>query len=131
MNRNFKQLRRFLDGDDPFMVGGHQISEIRKRCRVVPDWTRNDGRIREVLLRAFPNLRTDNRQKKAASRWAAVVYLYFRLQYTNTQTAAELKLTIPALKAILRSIRRVAAGRRADGTGLLSGKKGRPIKHAP
>ena len=129
MNRDFKQLRKFLDGDDPFMVGGHQLSDIRKRTRPVPEWTRNNGRIREILLTSFPNLKTDARQRRGAARWAIVIHLYFRLQYTRVQTAAELDASPESVKNVIRSIKRVSEGRRADGQGRLQG--GRWPKHAP
>lgn len=128
MNRDFKQLRTFLDGDDPFVVGGHQMSDIRRKERPVPVWTKNDSEVRAVLLRAFPRLETDGRQRQSAARWLRIIYLYFRLQYTHRQTAAEMGLTPSVVTSVTRSIRRVASGRRADGSGQLGGKRGRPKK---
>ncbi len=129
MNRDFQQLRTILDGDDPFMVGGHQKSSLRKKERIVPEWTKNDKKVREVLLRSFPKLRTDPKQRYQAARWARIIHLYFRMQYTYRQVAAELDMPLKAMESMIRSIKRVAAGRRANGTGLLGSiPVGRPKK---
>ncbi len=129
MNRDFQQLRTILDGDDPFMVGGHQKSSLRKKERIVPEWTKNDKKVREVLLRSFPKLRTDPKQRRQAARWARIIHLYFRMQYTYRQVADELDMPLKAMESMIRSIKRVAAGKRANGTGLLGSiPVGRPKK---
>jgi hypothetical protein len=129
VNRDFQQLREILDGDDPFMVGGHQKSHLRTKERKVPEWTKNNKKTQQVLLRSFPKLRTDLKQRLQAARWARIIHLYFRMQYTYRQVAAELEMPPRAVDSMIRSIKRVAAGRRANGTGLLGlMPTGRPKK---
>jgi hypothetical protein len=124
-----KQLGRSLDQNEGFMTGGHQIVHARTYRRKTPAWVYNDLRIQEVLLRAFPKLATDDRQRDSAGRWGLVIHLYFRLGYTRGQIAEELDSTVERVKGLVRSIYRVSKGLRADGRGPLKRlKKGR---HAP
>jgi hypothetical protein len=115
MNRDFRQLRRVFDGDDSFMAQGHQISKLQKRERLVPDWTRSNEEVRRVLLRSFPKLATDAKQRERAARWARIIHLYFRLQYTYRQVAEEIGIGVGNVKFKVASIRRVAAGKSAQG----------------
>ena len=112
-----KQLGRSLDQNDGFMQGGHQIVHARTYKRKTPAWTINDKEVQKVLLRAFPKLATDDRQRDSAGRWTMVIHLYFRLGYTRGQIAAELDTTTERVKGYIRSIYRVSKGRRADGKG--------------
>jgi hypothetical protein len=131
MNRDFKQLREVLDGDDPFMTGGHQSTRLRTRQRVVPEWTRNNKKVREILLRSFPKLLTDLKQRARAARWARIIHLYFRMQYTYRQVASELEMTPGHVHMAVAGIRRVAAGGRYDGRGQLGARPvGRPKKNS-
>ena len=106
--------------------------KARRQERKTPDWANNDGKIREFVTRAFPKLSTNTRQQEGARRWVRVVYLYFRMGYTYTQTAEEMNLTPNQVVGIIRNIRRAAMGRRANGTGLHGGyNQGRLKKSAP
>lgn len=132
MNKDFQQLRKIFEGSDPFMGGGHQIVGLRQRKRVVPEWTRNNAKVRKLLLRSFPKLVTNAKQRNRAARWARIIHLYFRLQYTHRQVAAEMGITSGSVHDLLRSIRRVSNGNRADGTGQLgTNPQGRPKKTCP
>ncbi len=108
--------------------GGHQIVRLRRRTRKVPEWTRNDKQVRIVLLRAFPKLALPGKDRTRAARWMRVIHLYFRLQYTYSQVAEELTVTPGSVMSMTRSIQRVAQNRRANGTGQLGKKRGRPKK---
>jgi DNA-binding NarL/FixJ family response regulator len=121
------QLRNVMDGGEQFM-GGHGIVKARTYKRKVPEWTKSDKAIRKVILRAFPKTTEDPSQRKAASRWASVIHLYFRLGYTRSQIAEELNSTTLKIHNVVRSILRVSKGLRADGTGVLGAPKGRPRK---
>ena len=120
MNRDFQQLRKIFEGGDPFMSNGHQIVKLRTRKRTVPAWTRNNKEVQKVLLRSFPKLATDSRQRIRAARWARIIHLYFRLQWTYRQVADELGITPERMHDLIRNICRSAAGLRADGTGRFS-----------
>jgi hypothetical protein len=113
------QLRNVMDGGEQFM-GGHGIVKARTYKRKVPEWTKSDKAIRKVILRAFPGLASDPEQRKAASRWANVINLYFRLGYTRSQIAEEIGSSSSKVHGVIRSILRVSKGLRANGTGKLS-----------
>jgi hypothetical protein len=129
LNKDFQQLRKVLEGNDSFIAGGHRIVKLRQRRRVIPEWTRSNEKIKEVLLRSFPLLETDPKQRSGAARWARIIHLFFRLQYTYRQTAAELGMTFYAVRQATIYIRRVAAGIWSNGRGRFTGRKrGRPRK---
>ncbi len=114
----YQELRGFLDGNDPFMTGGHQIQQIRQGWHSIPDWTQDDQKIQELLLRTFPKLNTDSRQREQAGRWIRVIYLYYRSRLTHGQIAVELGVNLGTILSLIRSITRVSSGRRANGSGM-------------
>ncbi len=111
MNTDFEQLRHVFESNDPFMGGGHQIVGLRRRKRVIPSWTQDNRQVKKVLLQSFPKLETNSWQRNRAARWARIIHLYFRLQYTNRQTADELGMKVANLKRMIISIKRSAAGK--------------------
>jgi hypothetical protein len=136
MNKYFQQLRKVFEGSDPFMGnrhrGGHQIVGPRRRKRSVPAWARSNEKIKAILLRSFPKLKTHPGQRVRAARWARIIHLYFRMQWTYTQVAEELVMKPANLHNMTTSIRRAAAGKRANNTGEFSTvPKGRPKKSLP
>jgi hypothetical protein len=124
----FRQLRTKLDGSDPFVSGGHRIIKIRTATpRVIPDWTRNDKEVRKVLLRSFPKLNEDPIHRSQAARWTRVLHLYFRMGLTRGQISKEMKLSASQVNSFILTLKRVGAGHRADGKGLLGAKpRGNP-----
>jgi hypothetical protein len=129
MNKDFQQLRRVLGGNDPFMNQGHQIVTLRKRKRPIPEWVMSNQKIREVLLRAFPKLAINQRQRDRAARWARIIHLYFRLQWTSRQVADELGVTHASVTSITRAAVRVAAGKKTRYNEPYSTRpRGRPKK---
>lgn len=101
--------------------------ELRSRHNDIPDWATDDRKIRDFLLRSFPKLKTDLKQRIRAGRWLRVINLYFRMQWSHTQVAEEIGMLPKVVHGMIRGIRRSAQGRRVDGKGL-SGLKpiGRP-----
>jgi hypothetical protein len=131
MNDDFRRLRTQFDGNDPFMSGGHQIKKIRARERAVPDWAADNTKVRSLLLRSFPKLKINVRERERAARWAAVITMFYRMKMSKSRIAAELKIATTTVKLILQHIQRAAAGKRADSTGLLGARPtGRPRKKA-
>lgn len=123
------ELRNRFDARDPFVTGGHQILKPRSSKKQIPDWARDDKKVREIVLRSFPKLLEDDRQRKAAARWIRVIHLYFRMHMTRGQVAQEMGIESSQVRDFVRNIRRVAAGRRSDTKGVLGAKaKGRPKK---
>lgn len=121
-----KRLRRVLDGNDTFAQGGHQILKIRRPKKKIPDWVNDNQKIKEMLFRAFPKMISNSNQRKRAGRWARVINLYFKQQWSRGQIAEELDWTYCAVDQAIRGIKRAAEGRRFDGRGMLTGKRGRP-----
>jgi hypothetical protein len=123
---SFAELRQYFESNDPFMYKGHRISKKLQRERDVPSWTLNNSQTKKVLLRSFPNLLGDPKQRIRAGRWLRVIDLFFRQNWSQTDVAAELKMSYDSVHTLLRNIRRAGDGLRCDGTGKLSLKKGRP-----
>jgi hypothetical protein len=130
-NKSFQELRKVLDGSDPFMTGGHGIRKPNSRRKKIPDWALNDVSVKEILIRSFPKLQTNLRQRKSAAKWVRVIHLYYRAGMTRGQVATEMGIKDNALKRTLISIKRVAAGRWTDNKGRFGGKKGRPKSAVP
>lgn len=112
------KLHNVMDGSEGF-ISGHGIVKARTYKRNVPKWALSDSSIRKVVLRAFPRMATDPRQRDAAARWAAVIHLYFRMGYTRSQIAEEIGSSTQKVHGVIRSILRVSKGLRADGNGKL------------
>lgn len=131
MNNNrdtFSELRQKIDGSDPFMTGGHQIMKTRTEMdREVPAWAKNDAEVQKVLLRSFPKLGANPKQRARAARWARVIHMYFRVQMTHSEIAAELKVPRKTINYLVLRITRAARGESTDGRGPRR-KLGRPKK---
>jgi len=125
-NDTFKELRVFFDGDEQFMNKGHRILKRLRREKDVPAWTLNNDRVRKVLLRSFPNLLTDPKQKSQAARWFILIDLYFRQRWSRTEIAAEQGWSYTVVKNQIRSIIRAGEGKSPNGTGALGRRRGRP-----
>lgn len=130
-----EELRTKIDGSDTFFEGHRIIKQRRGNAgnktgvpRTCPDWAKDNAKIRALLLRSFPKLLTDEKQRLKAGRWARVIQMYYRSQMTHGQICNELDLTLPTILSMIRNIDRVVKGKRADGRGNLSGKVGRPKK---
>jgi hypothetical protein len=114
-----------MDGSEAFMLG-HQIKKIRTKPRFIPNWTKTAEGIQEVLLRSFPKLHEDEKQRFQAGRWARIIHYYFRLQITSGQIAEELGIKPTTLRQTIAGIKRVAAGGSHDGRHKKRRKRGRP-----
>jgi hypothetical protein len=116
-------LRQSFGGNESIMRG-FQIGKLKTYQRKIPRWV-NNAEIQKIILAAFPKLKTDQKQRTGAARWANVIHFYFRLRYTARQTAEELAIKASAVNETVRSVKRAASGRRADGK-IRGGKRGRP-----
>lgn len=115
-----KELRDLglFSGSDLFMRGGHQIinrnlANARAKRKAAP-WATNDDEVQKILLRAFPKLARDEKQRKRAGRWLRIIHLFYRSGMSSGEVAAELKETPYRIRDTLRGIRHVAAGGRYD-----------------
>lgn len=112
------ELREIFDSNDPFMSSGHQVKRRRSgQNRATPAWVKSSQQVQALLLRSFPRLKTDPKQRWRAARWARVIHLYFTLMLPFGQVLEEIGTTRNTLLALLRSIRRVSENLRADGSG--------------
>jgi hypothetical protein len=120
------RLRRKIDHDDGF-TSGHQIITIRRTEREDPEWAKSDVEIRKILLRSFPKLETNPKQRARAGRWTRIIQLYFRKHYTHGQIAIELELGYEHIHTLIRAIRRAGKGLKSNGKGVVGQRRvGRP-----
>jgi hypothetical protein len=124
----FKELRGYLDGQDTFMTGGHQVIKPRQSNRETPDWATSNNKIQVILLRSFPKLRTNLTQRKGAARWAEIIQLYYRMHVSKRQIAEQLKLNYNTVRMLVRNISRAAKGKKANGVANTNRPTGRPKK---
>lgn len=127
-NGELRSLRIFA-GSDSFMKGGHRIINSN-RARVGParknaDWAKSDKKVQKLLLRVFPKMLTDDKQRKRAGRWLRVIQLYFRYGYSYGDTAAEIGEKKKFVQDVLCRINRALQGLPCDGR-----KKPRKLKEA-
>lgn len=109
-------------------LSSHQILKTKRPKKKIPEWVVNDKKTQNLLLRSFPLMKSNLKQRTQAGRWARVINLYYKRQWSRGQIAAELHLTYAAVDSIIRALKRAAAGLRTD-TGKAVGKfKGRPRK---
>jgi hypothetical protein len=125
-NLIMEELRGQLDGQDPFMTGGHQVIRPRRSDRRTPDWATTNKKIRAILLRSFPKLKTHPVQRIRAGRWAQIIQLYYRAHLSKKQIAEQLKLSYNAVRMIVRNINRAANGKKANGIANTNRPNGRP-----
>jgi hypothetical protein len=118
-----QQLREMLifSGSDHFMRNGHQIINSNRAFagprRKNAEWALDDGFVQALLLKAFPKLRTDEKQRERAGRWVRVINLYFKSGMSFGQAAEEMGLPKRKVEGVIRSVHRAVSGRRADGKG--------------
>jgi hypothetical protein len=124
----FKELRGYLDGQDTFMTGGHQLIKPRHSDRQTPDWAATNSKIRAILLRSFPKLKTHPIQRKRAARWAEVIQLYYRMHLSKRQIAEQLTMNYSTVRTLVRNINRAANGRKANNIANTNRPNGRPRK---
>lgn len=138
---DLNQIRKQIDGDDTFFSShrvrtacGAKGKHVGSRGRQTPQWTKTDAGIRRLLLKVFPKLKSDPKQRQLASRWARVIHLYFRMGYTYAQISEEMNLRSPSEKRpysiienVIRHIKWAQEGRSTNGSGLRR-KRGRPKK---
>ena len=111
------ELRGIFDSNDSFMSRCRLKKRRSSQNREMPAWVKNPQQVQALLLRSFPRLKTDPKQRLRAARWARVIHLYFTLMLPFGDVLEEIGTTRNTLLALLRSIRRVAENRRADGSG--------------
>ena len=118
------QLRRRLDNPSGFM----RVHKIRSQERRTPSWAVSDEAVRKILLTAFPRLHENATQRKRAARWNRIIILYFRKHLSYSQVAEEIGEKKEITHATIRSIYRVASGRRSNSGKPLTRnlKKGSP-----
>lgn len=110
----FQELRGSIDGRDGFMRG-HQIIKKKRLRRDIPEWTKSDRKIQEILLRSFPKLRTDYKQRKLAARMARIIHLYFRVGSPRNEIVEELDINQNLFRVLLNGIRRAGKGLTKNG----------------
>ena len=129
----YEQLRKVFDGADSFVAGGHAVggagrTRHNERVTNTPDWVHSDVEVRLLLLRVFPKLDSDERQRRHAATWMLVIHYYFRMGLTQGRIAMKTGWTPKKVNNMILSIQYAASGRTAHGE-LRRGKRGRPKKN--
>ncbi len=95
---------------------GFQIVRVRSGYRKnIPAWTTSNEGIQNVLLTAFPRLNESPTQRQRAGRWARIITLFYRLDWSESEIAEEMKLSVGVVKALTVNMKRVASGFTARG----------------
>lgn len=108
-----KRLRRKIDASDSFTTG-HQIIVVRSKERIDPEWSKSDEEIRKILLRTFPSLDSNARQRASAGRWMRVIQLYYRKHMTEGQIAGEIGVSVRTVNQLIYRINRAGRGERGS-----------------
>jgi predicted DNA-binding protein YlxM (UPF0122 family) len=88
---------------------------LRRRMARSPEWTRSDQAVKELLLKRFPNMRTNPTQTRRAAFWLEVIRLYWRDFLKPTQIATQLSVSASKVSATVKRIERAGEGLRTDG----------------
>lgn len=112
---NNLSVRRRMQSKLGSETQGYQILAVRRPRKVVPPWVDDDKKIQEFLLRSFPLLKKNAKQRKQAARWVRIIHLYYRRHWSCRLIAEELGMSFEAIHYLLYSIRRAAEGLRTDG----------------
>jgi hypothetical protein len=115
-----KELRDLgFSGTDQFMQGGHQIINSNRANagpkRKNADWAKSDKIVQTLLLRVFPKLMTDEKQRERAGLWMRVIQLYYRAGYSFGDTAAEMGVKLKFVRNVLQKIAYVRHGKTTKG----------------
>src|SRR5712664_1604996 len=114
-----------LDRKDSFQTGHGIRGGPTLRMRKMPKWMNNENDIRRLLLRVFPKLETDERQRKSALRWLGIIHRYFKMGQSAQDVADELHMSAKTVHDIAQKIRYAGAGLRTTGKQR-TGRRGRP-----
>jgi len=114
-----------LDRKDSFQTGHGRRGGPTLRMRKMPEWMYHKKNLGELLLRVFPKLKTDERQRKNAARWLEIISLYFKSGWSAQSVAEQLSITEKKVYDTAQRITRAGAGLRTTGKQR-TGKRGRP-----
>jgi hypothetical protein len=118
LHPDFQKLRKHMDGSEAFMFGFHIVkSRTNSKRRRVPDWAKDDARVRELLLKSFPYLHTNVTHRQRAGRWMRVIQLYFRMKKSSSETAAEMNESAHPIRKLVEAITLAAKGKKANYGG--------------
>lgn len=107
---SFSELRTHLDSNDTFVSGGHGIIKTAgatrhaERMKRVPVWALDDEKVKQLIRYRFPRAATSPNQRRLAARMLRLIYLYYRVGSTTGAVAEELKMSLNAVKCMIRRI---------------------------
>lgn len=114
-----------FDKKDSFQTGHSRRGGPTLRMRKMPEWMKNEKSIHGLLLRIFPKLKTDERQRKNAAGWLEIIRLYFKSGWKAQDVAEKLNTSKKQVYDTAQRITRAGAGLRTTGKPR-AGKRGRP-----
>jgi DNA-binding CsgD family transcriptional regulator len=83
--------------------------------RIIPVWASDSAAVNDLLDRSFPERSTNERQRSRSEIWYSVISMYWRQTKKVNQIAAKLNISKQRVRDTIRSIKRAAAGRQANG----------------
>jgi len=127
---SFKKLREVVEGDEPFMTGGHQSAKARNPERMIPtpEWMFDRVAVAAFIEKLFPHRWSNNTQRLRAGAYEKVIELFFLAKKPDSAVEEEANLNLGSCSVIVQEIRRAAEGRRRDGRPRSFGRQGRPRK---
>jgi|ERR1700674_3480292 len=119
-----------LDRKDQFQKGylvrGAPKSSWKKRARNIPAWALDNEYIKKLLLKIFPKMNSDRRQRDRSGRWARVIYLFFTSARPASEVADAMGISEKKVNDTALRITRAVKGLRTTGRTRTKGKPGRP-----
>lgn len=91
----------------------------------VPKWVDDVNVLRNMFTKVFPKLRTNEKQRLQAGRYARVFYLYFKEGVPASAIAEDLQLNVKNIERMINRLRRWGNGLNGHGQARLN-PRGRP-----
>src|SRR5690348_8001790 len=120
-----------IKGSEYFGSAFYQQKALRRPGRTAsrtPHWMNSDKALRAFVEKQFPKLRDEERHRRSAALWTAVIVLYFRIGLSDADVEHELNLPAGRVGRIVQSIRLAERGLRLDGRPRTGRRRGRPKK---
>jgi len=108
---------------------GGSTSHTQRVTERTPEWSGDDGEVRLLLAKIFPNKDTNPLQRKRAGEWMRMIQYYFRMHLTHSQITMKTNWSEDKVKSLIRNIKRAKNGERTDTHKPKHGKRGRPKKN--
>jgi hypothetical protein len=104
------------DNRETFFTG-YRHTTARIFEKVVPDELRSNEGVKALLARVFPKMLTDSKQRQQAGKWARLIQLHYKFNYSEKMTADEMGLPHSTIRSLKNHIWNAIKFKRLDGSG--------------